>query len=86
MTADELALFIVLLGAVVLLFAIRGSVRRGPTLSERYKTASPEERALMDQEIARKPWLGPFVLPLSAWSIVLSVLSFLVLHFWLRVL
>jgi hypothetical protein len=85
MTADEVAMVAIVVGTIALCAAIWGSLRRGPTLAERYKTGSAGERARIDEEIKRKPWMAPFVLPVSGWSIALGIILFVVLRFVLGI-
>jgi hypothetical protein len=84
MTADEVVLAVVFVGVLALCAAIWGSLRRRvPTRAQRYKTGTPEERRRIEEEIQRKPWLAPFVLPTTGWSIALGVALFIIFHFGL---
>jgi hypothetical protein len=77
-SADIIAAGVIVAVLVVLAFGIRGSIRRGPTLAQRYKGASPEERRRLDDEMERNPWLRAKMQPLSIWAIVGGLLLFFV--------
>ena len=75
-SADIVVAGVIVAALVVLAFGIRGSIRRGPTLAQRYKAASPEERRRLDDEMERNPWLRAKMQPLPIWAIVGGLLLF----------
>ena len=80
MTAGEIVAWsIVGIGLIILVMGIVGSIRRGPTLAQRYLAASPEEKQRLDAEMARKPWLRVNMQPISGWAWVDALLAIVIL-------
>ena len=77
-SADIIVAGVIVAVLVVLAFGIRGSIRRGPTLAQRYKAASPEEKRRLDDEMERNPWLRAKMQPLPIWAIAGGLLLFVV--------
>jgi hypothetical protein len=76
MTPDFVVAAVIVVALVIVAFAIRGSIRRGPTLAQRYEAASPEEKRRLDEKMESAPWLRAKMEPLSKWSLIGGVVVF----------
>ena len=76
-----------LAGLIVLAISIRGSLRRGPTLSDRYEAASEAEKVELDKQMERSWWQRANMRSLAGWEIAAALLGFallMVVKTWLK--
>ena len=70
MPTDIVVLSLIAVAIVVVVAGVRGSIRRGPTLAQRYAAASPEEKRHLDEQMQRSLWLRFKMQPLSLSSVI----------------
>lgn len=76
---DFVAALAILAGLVVLAISIRGSLRCGSTLSNRYEAGSEAEKVELDKQMERSWWQRANMRSLARWEVVAALLGFLLL-------
>ena len=72
------------LGTVLLCVAAFVGARKSRAAAERYLRAGPEERAALEERMARDPLADAHMRPLTIVQVALAILGALLLRYWWR--